>query len=170
MQSAQTTQPAEPQELDLTTEDLEVMMQALGSGATIASVANMQPEAIESMYTLAYNMYQAGSFENAETLFRTLCLYKHNDRRFWLGLAGTLQAQERYKEAVNAYSMVGLCTSLKEPEPFFYSAQCLLKMGDKERAIDMLEATQFVCDEARPAHLIYKNTSTELLQMLRKDK
>ncbi|MEG2139973.1 MAG: SycD/LcrH family type III secretion system chaperone [Bilophila sp.] len=166
----QSTQSPEVQELDLTSEDLEILIQALGSGATIADVTNMQPEALEGLYTLAYNMYQAGNFDNAETLFRTMCLYKHNDRRFWLGLAGTLQAQERYKEAIDAYSMVGLCTSLKDPAPMFFTAQCLLKMGDKEHAIDMLEAALFLCSEATPEHVTYKTTAQELLHMLRNKK
>lgn len=166
----QSTQSSKTQDLDLTTEDLEVIIQALGNGTTIAEVTNMQPEALEGLYTLAYNMYTTGNYGNAETLFRTMCVYKHNDQRFWLGLAGALQAQERYKEAVDAYSMVGLCTSLKNPAPLFFSAQCLLKMGDKEHAIDMLEATRFVCDEATPEHVTYKTTAEELLQMLRKEK
>ena len=87
---------------ELTQEELESMARAVLNGATIGDVCNVSQEMLEALYGLGYNLYTSGNYKDAETVFSGLCLYDHNDPRFWMGLAGSRQANGKYKEAVDA--------------------------------------------------------------------
>lgn len=150
---------------ELTDADFQTMILASLRGATVSDIANIAPETLEGIYKIAYDAYTVGNYTDAETAFRALCMYKHNEFRFWMGLAGSCQALEKYKEAIDAYSMAGVITSLKNPEPFLYAAQCYLKMGDKENAIGALQGIS-VMGDGSPAHNKVLATAENLLKLL----
>ena len=95
--------------VEYTQEELETMVKAVLNGATIGDVCNVSQDMLESLYSLGYNLYTSGNYKDAETVFSGLCLYDHNDPRFWMGLAGSRQANGKYQEAVDAY---GLCSAM----------------------------------------------------------
>lgn len=78
--------------VEYTQEELETMTKAVLNGATIGDVCNVSQDMLESLYSLGYNLYTSGNYKDAETVFSGLCLYDHNDPRFWMGLAGSRQA------------------------------------------------------------------------------
>ena len=78
--------------VEYTQEELETMVKAVLNGATIGDVCNVSQDMLESLYSLGYNLYTSGNYKDAETVFSGLCLYDHNDPRFWMGLAGSRQA------------------------------------------------------------------------------
>ena len=96
-----------------TEEEFDTMRSALEKGATLADVFNISKEAMESAYAYAYNLYKAGNYKDAESMFRGLCLYDGDDPRFWMGLAGCLQAREAYQLAIDTYGMAGVAGALK---------------------------------------------------------
>ena len=96
--------------VEYTQEELETMVKAVLNGATIGDVCNVSQDMLESLYSLGYNLYTSGNYKDAETVFSGLCLYDHNDPRFWMGLAGSRQANGKYQEAVDAY---GLCSAMQ---------------------------------------------------------
>lgn len=101
--------------VEYTQEELETMVKAVLNGATIGDVCNVSQDMLESLYSLGYNLYTSGNYKDAETVFSGLCLYDHNDPRFWMGLAGSRQANGKYQEAVDAY---GLCSAMaRSPAP-----------------------------------------------------
>ena len=85
--------------VEYTQEELETMTKAVLNGATIGDVCNVSQDMLESLYSLGYNLYTSGNYKDAETVFSGLCLYDHNDPRFWMGLAGSRQANGKYQEA-----------------------------------------------------------------------
>ena len=89
----------------LSDSDIATIISALNKGASIGDVCNVTDEQIESLYALAYNLYTSGNFADAGTVFQALCLYRHKEVRFWMGLAGCRQAQGDLKGAVDAYAM-----------------------------------------------------------------
>ena len=154
----------------LTDSDLETIVNSLAHGATIGDVCNISDTQIESLYALAYNLYGSGNFADANTLFQSLCLYRQNDQRFWMGLGGCRQAQEDYKGAIDAYSIAGVVASLADPEPFFFASQCYIRLGDKENAIAGLKGLLTLGDPAtHPEHKLCHDKAQVLLDMLTKE-
>ncbi len=118
--------------------ELTDIIDALRTNPTFSETYNMNPELLESLYGLAYNFYVSQDYKNSEIIFRALCVYKHNEYRYWMGLAGCKQALEEYAAAVDAYNFAGMVVGMKSPIPLFYSAHCYLRMGDKESALKAL--------------------------------
>lgn len=156
---------AATQTAPFTDEQLSTMFKAAAKGATISDIANITPDTLEGIYSLAYNQYTAGNYKDAEVLFRTLCVYRHTEYRFWMGLGGSLQAQEKFREAIDAYSMAGVATALKNPEPFLFGATCYLKMGDRENAVASLKGLLTMGDDS-PAQVSCRNRAQMLLHLL----
>ena len=125
--------------VEYTQEELETMVKAVLNGATIGDVCNVSQDMLESLYSLGYNLYTSGNYKDAETVFSGLCLYDHNDPRFWMGLAGSRQANGKYQEAVDAYGLCSAMGALASPVPVLQAGMCYLKMGDREKALRLAE-------------------------------
>ena len=153
-----------------TEEEFDTMRSALEKGATLADVFNISKEAMESAYAYAYNLYKAGNYKDAESMFRGLCLYDGDDPRFWMGLAGCLQAREAYQLAIDTYGMAGVAGALKDPSPFYYGGLCYLKLGDGENAAASFRAALGLGDESIPAHKTCHERIRALLESLTQTK
>lgn len=153
-------------ELPFTDTDVLSIVNALQTGATISDVCNMSQDTLEGLYALGYNLYTAGNYTDANTIFQALCLYKYNDSRFWTGLAGCRQANGDYQGAIDAYSMAGATRGLDDPEPFLFAAHCYLKLGDKENAINALRGLLTIGTDASQAHRACWLKAEELLNLL----
>ena len=157
-----------PESVALSNEELTKIVEALCEGASIGDVCNVTADQLEGLYGLAYNLYTAGNFKDAGTVFQALCLYNHKDARFWMGLAGCRQAANDLKGAIDAYSMAGTVQLLANPVPFLYAARCYIKLGDKENAIGALNGLLTLGDEKDPEHAKCHAQARELLSMLKK--
>ena len=82
-----------------TEKEFHTIQAALEKGATLADVFNISKDTLESGYAYAYNLYKAGNYKDAESMFRGLCMYDGDDPRYWMGLAGCLQAREAWQQA-----------------------------------------------------------------------
>ena len=81
--------------------EFHTIQAALEKGATLADVFNISKDTLESGYAYAYNLYKAGNYKDAESMFRGLCMYDGDDPRYWMGLAGCLQAREAWQQAID---------------------------------------------------------------------
>ncbi|HIU18189.1 MAG TPA: SycD/LcrH family type III secretion system chaperone [Candidatus Avidesulfovibrio excrementigallinarum] len=158
------------QSAGFTEEEFNTIQSALEKGATLADVFNISKEAMESAYAYAYNLYKVGNYKDAESMFRGLCLYDGNDPRFWMGLAGCLQAREAYQLAIDTYGMAGVAGGLKDPAPFYYGGLCYLKLGDGENAANAFRAALGFGDESIPEHKACHDRIRALLTSLAQKK
>lgn len=120
-------------------EQLAAIVEALRRGATVADLTGTSQEVLECLYALGHDLYGSANYVDAETVFRALCLYNPHERRYWMGLAGSRQGQEKFEEAIDAYQFAALATGLDDMEPLLYGAQCLLRLNRKPEAITGLE-------------------------------
>lgn len=155
--------------INYTEEEIQKITQGLLQGLTIADVTDADPQTLEALYALAYNYYNAQDYEKAKTIFEALCVYKHNEEKYWLGLGGCRQALQDYAKAIDAYSMAGLAGALKNPVPFFYASQCFLKKGDKEGAIGSLQSLLTMGDDNNSEHQLCKTKAAEILKLLQEN-
>lgn len=126
--------------LGLSPQELEDVRDALVRGEPLYRILGMKESMIEARYALAHQLYAAGKYGDAETLFRWLTSYANDTEAHWLGLGACRQALEKYDEALEAYQMAALYSSLEDPAPFYYSGICLLRQGRKEDAKVSMQA------------------------------
>lgn len=149
--------------VEYTQEELETMVKAVLNGATIGDVCNVSQDMLESLYSLGYNLYTSGNYKDAETVFSGLCLYDHNDPRFWMGLAGSRQANGKYQEAVDAYGLCSAMGALASPVPLLQAGMCYLKMGDREKAQGAFVVALSMGEEGNPEHDAARGKASAML-------
>ncbi|MBC6497309.1 MAG: SycD/LcrH family type III secretion system chaperone [Alphaproteobacteria bacterium GM7ARS4] len=137
-------------------------------GATLATMRGIDQKSLDALYALAYNDYNAGQYKQAETLFRFLCLYDHLDKRFWKGLAASLQNQGKYAEAAAVYGHQAIL-DVDDPEPPFQASFCFLadkRYGEARKALEAVVAI----GEENPVHASYVSKAQDLLHSLERQK
>ena len=94
--------------VEFTEDDIRTILDAMSAGLSPAEVAGVDQDRLEALYALGHRLYTVGELKDAETAFKSLCLYDYRDPRFWMGLGATLQAQERFAMAAEVYGLAGL--------------------------------------------------------------
>ena len=150
-------------------ERMQIIMEALFKGATVGDVLNVSDEDLEAGYGLAYNLYNAGNYKDAETMFSGLTIYKHTDKRFWMGLGGSRQMLKKYREAADAYGMATVL-GLDDPAPSVHAGICFLKLGDKENALNAFIGATCLGDKDNPTHQAYIEKANAMIDLLKEEK
>ncbi|KFF67194.1 chaperone protein SicA [Pectobacterium brasiliense] len=103
------------------------IIDAIQSGATLKDVHNVSHETMGDIYKLAYDFYLQGKLNDAESLFRFLCIYDFYNPEYAMGLAAVYQLKKNYPKAIDFYA---LSYSLSENDyrPMFYAGQCNLML------------------------------------------
>jgi len=105
----------------------------LDKGGVIHDLLDVSEEELESIYSIAYNLYQSNRLDDAEKLFQLLITYNHYNVNYYLGLGGCRQAKGMHKEAADTYSLAVLF-DVEDPRLPYYAAECHLALGDLESA------------------------------------
>lgn len=152
----------------LSPEQLDAFIEGLARGATVGDIAGLSSEALEAGYGIAYNLYNTGQYGDAEKLFSALCIYDHNDVRFWMGLAGSRQAIDNLEGAIDAYNMASVAGALSDPTPSVQAGLCYLKLGDPENAAALFDAALEFGQPDDAAHQAQRERARALLETIRK--
>ncbi len=96
------------------------------------------PQQIEALYTLGYQLYQAGRFDDARSVFLFLIFLDGNQVRFIMAYGKTLQQLGRFGEAVASYAMAHALRPT-DAQSLLLAAQCMVAQGDAEDARDLLQ-------------------------------
>lgn len=143
-----------------------VVLSALLTEHSVAEMAGIDKEKTESLYEVARRLYVSEEYEDSLKLFSLLCLFDSQDERFFSGLAACYKESGQYEKAIDAYSAVAYLTALKDPQPFYFSALCLLKLNRREDAVDMLSAVEITGREGHPEDEVYISKAAALLKFL----
>lgn len=114
------------------------VLKDLGEGKTVGAMTGFTPDDLEAVYSLGYASYQAGKFDDAEKIFRFVCLFDHLEKKYFFALGGALQAQRKFAEAIALYASVML-RDLDDMQPYLRLAECQLALGERGEAVDALE-------------------------------
>ena len=96
-------------------------------------------EEMEAVYALAHDFYQAGRFEDAETLFRFLTMFDHLNVKYWMGYGAVEQVLKKWDNAIKAYALVCVTLDVHNVKASYYAAECHLARGDRANAISALD-------------------------------
>ena len=108
---------------------------ALSQGQTMADLVGITPEKSESLYALAYNLYQADNYQDAAAIFALLCLLDNLQERYYLGHAACKLGLKDYEQAQRLYEMAFAISGGQDPEPLYHAAVCMLKLKRRDDAI-----------------------------------
>ncbi|WP_420420497.1 SycD/LcrH family type III secretion system chaperone [Simkania sp.] len=129
-----------------TTEEKKLLQTALGEIGE--RIQNDQPlnkdfsnKDLSVLYTLAYNLYQSGDYDQAKEIFHQLVLSKPLKQKYWLGLGACLQLEKQYEEALKAWGMASILDGY-DPLPHFHAAECNFALNDFEQGCEALKASK----------------------------
>lgn len=114
-------------------ETLQLFMNAIAGGATLKEIRGVPDRVMDGIYAHAYEFYQAGRLDDAETFFRFLCLYDSYNPEYMMGLAATLQQKRQYQNAIDLYSSL-MVVAKNDYRPVLHSGQCYLFLKNTEEA------------------------------------
>ena len=134
-------------------------------GATIKELRGISNNELEAVYSLAFNYYRTGKFDEAEKLFNFLALFDHLNQKFWMGVGAVRQVKKDFSGAVQAYGYASFL-DLTNPKPQLHAAECFLAMGDKRNAASSLEALDQYCPKDTDLGREYRAKAAELRKIV----
>ena len=134
-------------------------------GATIKELRGISNNELEAVYSLAFNYYRTGKFDEAEKLFNFLALFDHLNQKYWMGVGAVRQVKKDFSGAVQAYGYASFL-DLSNPKPQLHAAECFLAMGDKRNAASSLEALDQYCPKDTDLGREYRAKAAELRKIV----
>lgn len=99
----------------------------------------LPPDSLSALYTMAYEFYRKGRYEDAKDFFQLLALTDSFERKNWVGLGACNQMLKEYQAAVGCYAMAAL-QDPSDPYAHFHAADCYFHMGNHPQAKDALDS------------------------------
>lgn len=118
---------------DFDEDSLEVILEAVGEGATLKEIHGISDGEMDELYGLAYDFYHQGRLDEAKKFFRFLCIYDFYCSDYLMGLAAVYQLKKAYQKAADLYA-VAFAQGNGDYRPMLYSGQCQLAMGKSGKA------------------------------------
>ncbi|MCD5360259.1 MULTISPECIES: type III secretion system translocator chaperone SicA [Chromobacterium] len=122
----------------------EMVWEAVSEGATLKDVHGIPPDMMEGLYAHAYDFYNKGRLDEAETFFRFLCIYDFYNSDYIMGLAAVCQLKKQFQKAADLYA-VAFALSKNDYRPVFFTGQCQLFMRKAAKARQCFE---LVCEQS----------------------
>ncbi|MFY3138380.1 SycD/LcrH family type III secretion system chaperone [Achromobacter xylosoxidans] len=122
----------------------DTVIEGLQEGATFKDMYGVSSETMEAIYAQAYDFYQQGRLDEAEALFRLLCIYDFYNVDYAIGFGAVFQLKKQYDKALDVYAMA-YTISGGDQRAMLYAGECnllLRRMGKARRCF------QLVVDEA----------------------
>lgn len=126
----------------------EQLMEYVQKGMSLADIENISDEAMEEMYACAYFFYQENKLDEAENLFKMLCLYDLNNADYVIGLGAVNQIRKDYNKACNFYALAYVMAD-ENYLPMLYGGQCQLLMGNFGKALQCFSTVVKKCSDEK---------------------
>ncbi|MDR6352529.1 type III secretion system translocator chaperone SicA [Pantoea sp. SORGH_AS_0659] len=127
---------------------VSMLMDYIQEGVTLREIENVADETMEEVYAHAYHFYQQGKLDEAEELFKSLCMFDLNNSDYYTGLGAVHQLKKNYQKACDLYS-VAYVLGKEDYRPVFYSGQCNLLMGFIGKALQCFELVIHNCSDEK---------------------
>ena len=152
----------------ITEDDIANTARKFLDGATIKELKGITNAEMEAVYSLAFNFYRTGRYDDAEKLFNFLALFDHLNPKFWMGVGAVRQVRKDYAGALQAYGYASFL-DLSNPKPQLHAAECFLAIGDKRNAASSLEALDAYCPKDTDVGREYRAKAAALRDLVGED-
>ena len=133
--------------------------------ATMRELKGITKAEMEAVYSVGFNMYRTGRYDDAEKIFRFLVLFDHLEPKYWMGVGAIQQVRKDYQGAIASYGYASFL-DLKNPKPQLHAAECFLAMGDKVNAASALIALDKYCPADTQIGREYRAKAAELRKLV----
>lgn len=99
------------------------------TGIPSKDVLGISKQDLEVLYSLAWNLYEHGKYEESFHMFRLMIMMDHFEFKFLFGLAACMHMMEQYFSAATAY-MIASTLNPRHVWSHFHAAECYLKLHD----------------------------------------
>ena len=137
---------------------------ALNGELVMKDFHGLTDEAMDAIYSLAYNEFQASRFEDAHRLFVFLCMVDHLNETYWVALGACRFGNQAYEAAAGAYVVADMVSDA-DPTPIIRAADCYLACGDLESARHALKHGIELCGDD-PAHTEARKRAESILELV----
>ncbi len=121
----------------------------------------LSPAILEKVYRYAYNLFQAGKYQESLRVFEWLRDMDIANPRYWFAIAACYHYSKNYLDAAANYIICSYWDSL-DPVPCFHLYDCFMKADYPLSAFSALQETLILADE-KPQYAALKNKAqTEL--------
>ncbi|MEI2740862.1 MAG: SycD/LcrH family type III secretion system chaperone [Candidatus Competibacter sp.] len=111
----------------------EIVEHFLATGGTLGEMRGLNRQDFETLYSVAYHLFNQGKYDDAENIFKFLCFYNHLEKKNWMGLGSSRQMRKDFDGAIQAYSFLALL-DVANPYPPLHAGDCYLALGKLEEA------------------------------------
>ena len=133
--------------------------------ATMRELKGITKAEMEAVYSVGFNMYRTGRYDDAEKIFRFLVLFDHLEPKYWMGVGAIQQVRKDYQGAIASYGYASFL-DLQNPKPQLHAAECFLAMGDKVNAASALIALDKYCPADTQIGREYRAKAAELRKLV----
>ena len=152
---------------EITNDKIAEAAQKFATGfATMRELKGITKAEMEAVYSVGFNMYRTGRYDDAEKIFRFLVLFDHLEPKYWLGVGAVQQVRKDYQGAIASYGYASFL-DLANPKPQLHAAECFLALGDKVNAASSLMALDKYCPpESTPVGREYRAKAAEMRKLI----
>ena len=119
----------ETQDLDWSQEKVDdLLADYFSRGGTFKELKNLSDDSMEAIYSVAFNLYQGGRYDEAKKVFQFLCFYDHYNKKYFLGLGACQMMQQDFETAVELFSFASALDT-DDPRAMLYIGDCHMAMG-----------------------------------------
>lgn len=134
---------------------------------TIRELKGITDGEMEAVYSLGFNFYNTGRYDEAEKIFKFLVLFDHLNPKYWTAIGALQQVRKDYDTAVTSYSFASFL-DLSDPKPQFHAAECFFAKGDVDNATSALEALKSFAPKNTERGRLYLAKAEELAERIAK--
>ncbi|MEY2345529.1 tetratricopeptide repeat protein [Proteus mirabilis] len=102
------------------------------NGASIKDESEIPDGFMEGIYSFAYDFYQKGKLDEAEAIFKFLCLYDFYNVDYIMGLAAVNQLKKQYQAAIDLYALAYL-NAKNDYRPVFMLDNVIYQLVKKKK-------------------------------------
>ena len=108
--------------------------ESLGGKRTLAEARGISDKALESMYGIARELYANGQYRRARQSFELLCLYDHENAKYWRALGACRELLNDYLGAAAALTFAASHMARPDRSLQLNLAECLMAAGQFDAA------------------------------------
>lgn len=116
----------------------KLLKKELEEGKTAQEIIGFSDEVMSKFYKAAYLLFEHKRYKDAGNAFLFLATLNPYNHDYWLGLGMSLQMDQDYEAAIDAYELSAIC-NMESPVPYFYLAKCLFAIHDRQSALQALD-------------------------------
>ncbi len=144
------------------------IFEKVSRGASIAEIMKIPSESLQAGYAMACSLFASRNYSDAETLFRTLCMYDEQNAKNWIGLGLCCEKRDELYMALSAYAKAADLQESKYPKALYLVASCLHRLNN-DGASKIIAERAVAAPATDPDSERYRSLTKELLSSLAKE-